>query len=275
MRPTVSLAISSPCAESWDAMTPTATGRHCAACQKTVVDFTLKTDAEILAHLTQAAGGVCGRLWSDQLRRPLRPAMAPPVSGRWRTWLAAVTSVWALREAAAAPALGQAAAGLHAPHPRKKPSRPIPRASLPALHVRGVVLDALSREPVAGVAVFLKGQNRTSTTDSAGRFSMRLAAGRLSPGRQAVVLHRFGYQSQTVFVALAGKATALTVALNPNGAAGGAEIVAQAPATERRFITSGAVCIMEVKELVVPAKPPRALGRFCHWLTRPFRRFAH
>jgi hypothetical protein len=30
-------------------MTPRGPGCHCAACQKTVVDFTLKTDAEILA----------------------------------------------------------------------------------------------------------------------------------------------------------------------------------------------------------------------------------
>ena len=30
---------------------PTAIGRHCAACAKTVVDFTLKPDAENLAYL--------------------------------------------------------------------------------------------------------------------------------------------------------------------------------------------------------------------------------
>ncbi|QKG58368.1 hypothetical protein GKZ68_18075 [Hymenobacter sp. BRD128] len=82
--------IPQPCAESWDAMTPTATGRHCAACQKTVVDFTLKTDAEILAALRQASGQTCGRLRADQLARPLVPATQP---NRWRSWLGAMLAV--------------------------------------------------------------------------------------------------------------------------------------------------------------------------------------
>ncbi|MDQ2793387.1 MAG: hypothetical protein M3Y12_05195, partial [Bacteroidota bacterium] len=62
MRPATFLIIPQPCPESWDAMSPTDMGRHCAACAKTVVDFTLKTDAEILAHLAGAvAGRTCGR----------------------------------------------------------------------------------------------------------------------------------------------------------------------------------------------------------------------
>lgn len=77
-----------PCAESWAAMTPNNLGRHCLACQKTVVDFTLKSDAEILAYFQQvSAGRTCGRFRVGQLERPTRPLLGAPPP-RWQRWLA-------------------------------------------------------------------------------------------------------------------------------------------------------------------------------------------
>ena len=91
-------------------MSPVANGRHCAACQKTVVDFTLKTDAEILAHLAIAANGpICGRFAAGQLERPLQRAAPAAPSGYWRAWLAAAVAVWGLREGAGVAAHAQAA----------------------------------------------------------------------------------------------------------------------------------------------------------------------
>jgi hypothetical protein len=88
-RRATSIRIPEPCAESWAAMAPDSRGRHCATCQKTVVDFTYKTDAEILAYFRQVgAGRTCGRFLAGQLGRPLRPA---PFVGRpphWQLWLA-------------------------------------------------------------------------------------------------------------------------------------------------------------------------------------------
>jgi hypothetical protein len=55
-------------------MQPTEKGRHCQSCCKTVVDFTLMSDAEIIRHLSQAGAHVCGRLMPDQLNRTLMPA---------------------------------------------------------------------------------------------------------------------------------------------------------------------------------------------------------
>jgi hypothetical protein len=111
MRPTAtSLAIPQPCHESWDAMSPATTGRHCAACAKTVVDFTLKTDAEILAYLAGAANDrTCGRFAAGQLERPLQRAAPVAPAARWRAWLAAAVAVWALREGTGTAANAQAA----------------------------------------------------------------------------------------------------------------------------------------------------------------------
>ena len=81
--------IPQPCAESWDAMAPASGGRHCAACHKTVVDFTQKNDAEILAYFREVgAGRTCGRFRAGQLGRPLQAA--PPIGrpSHWQLWLA-------------------------------------------------------------------------------------------------------------------------------------------------------------------------------------------
>lgn len=65
------LNIPQPCNESWHQMTPAARGRHCASCQKTVVDFSNSTDATILAYFKSANQSVCGRFKNEQLDRPL------------------------------------------------------------------------------------------------------------------------------------------------------------------------------------------------------------
>ncbi len=83
------IRIPEPCAESWATMTPTSGGGHCAACQKTVVDFTQKTDAEILTYFRQVgAERTCGRFRAGQLGRPLQPARPAPRPLRWQLWLA-------------------------------------------------------------------------------------------------------------------------------------------------------------------------------------------
>ena len=75
-----------PCLAPWDAMLPTNAGRHCAACQKVVVDFSQQTDAELLAYFRRAQPGTtCGRFRAGQLGRPL---VAPPP--RCVAWLAGV-----------------------------------------------------------------------------------------------------------------------------------------------------------------------------------------
>ena len=66
----VKIQIPEPCSQSWAEMTPEAGGRHCAACAKTVTDFTRMTDAQILEVLRNSAGS-CGRFTADQLGREL------------------------------------------------------------------------------------------------------------------------------------------------------------------------------------------------------------
>ncbi len=88
MSTSMHLQIPTPCSENWSAMDLVEKGRHCAACQKTVVDFTGMSDAEVVRAISQAGSNVCGRLAPDQLNRKLSDI--PPVQHQWRIGLALV-----------------------------------------------------------------------------------------------------------------------------------------------------------------------------------------
>ncbi len=228
MRPPVTLAIPQPCHENWAAMIPTTAGRHCAACQQTVVDFTLKTDAEILAYLARAANGrTCGRFAVGQLERPLqRPVPAAPT--RWRTWLAAAVAVWGLREAAATAARAQAATECRpqysggpvpvilAPNPPKATAaqeaqaagNPLPSsasfesvldgsgAGAAAPVLRGIVTETGSGEPLPGCTVLIAGTRFGISTNAEGRFELPVPDSLLCAREITLTISSVGFVSQ-------------------------------------------------------------------------------
>ncbi|WP_157588794.1 hypothetical protein [Psychroserpens burtonensis] len=48
MRTTLIINIPKPCHEDWNQMTTQQKGRHCSSCEKTVIDFTSKTNEQIV-----------------------------------------------------------------------------------------------------------------------------------------------------------------------------------------------------------------------------------
>lgn len=265
--PALALQIAQPCHESWAAMTPTEGGRHCATCQKTVIDFTWKTDAEILAYLASASSETCGRLRTDQQNRPLvSPSPARPAP-RWRTWLASALALWSTRESLGASAHPAPSASSHH-SPSKAPKLSQPARAAKRLH--GTVRDAATHEPLVGVAIFLKDEHSRATTDSAGRFSLWLPAGRPTGRHRQLVLHRAGYLSRQLPLAPAPGGQ-LELVLRTDPAAVGVEVIGIEREREYRM-SSGSVTTLslEDKPPALPAARPR--HGFFHWLTRPFRR---
>ncbi len=60
--------IKTPCSENWNDFTPTKTGGFCSSCQKNVIDFSNKSNAEIQSILEQnKSEKVCGRFRTTQL----------------------------------------------------------------------------------------------------------------------------------------------------------------------------------------------------------------
>jgi hypothetical protein len=187
-------------------MTPASGGRHCAACQKTVVDFTHKTDAEILAYFKQAGAAVpCGRFRASQLARPLQPAVPASPAPRWRGWLAAALALWSLRaEATGAPLAAPVPPS--AQHPRPKAAPAPPTRQVAGRLVCGVVRAADGQEPLAQATVRLKGTPRTATTDAHGYFRLWVPARRGPHTQQVLVVEQEGFRAKTVRVPLAARA---------------------------------------------------------------------
>jgi len=266
-QPSTALRIPQPCAENWAAMMPTATGRHCAACQKTVVDFTQKTDAEILAMLRQAAGGTCGRLRADQLGRPLVAPAPPP---RWRAWLGAVLAVGSVlgaSRAAAQSALGDYHGGpVPAAHPTgvgqaAAPPGPVQPAEPPLSSsqaeaggpfvIRGTVIDSITHEGLPGVTILLAGTTTGTATDATGAFTLPVATGATSV---QLAVRYIGYVGQQLMVP-AASSQAVVVALQ----------------NDVKGMLAGEVVVCGVSKQPWPWHPRRFFNWSKYWLTRPFR----
>ena len=63
------IVIDNPCHENWDAMSPNEKGAFCLSCQKTVIDFSVKTVDEIKNFFVKLpeTEAVCGRFKEEQL----------------------------------------------------------------------------------------------------------------------------------------------------------------------------------------------------------------
>ena len=69
---TFAISIPKPCHEDWNKMTPDAKGAFCASCQKSVYDFSDKTNEEIISVFEkEEEGKVCGRFTPAQLSQPV------------------------------------------------------------------------------------------------------------------------------------------------------------------------------------------------------------
>lgn len=67
------ITISKPCHENWEKMTPAEKGRFCSVCSKTVRDFTVASDDEIIDVISNAADkDICGNFYDSQLNRHLK-----------------------------------------------------------------------------------------------------------------------------------------------------------------------------------------------------------
>ncbi|MGI4870004.1 MAG: carboxypeptidase-like regulatory domain-containing protein [Janthinobacterium lividum] len=198
-----------PCHESWAAMTPASVGRHCAACQKTVVDFTRMTDSEVVTFLGKNASVSCGRFRESQLSRPLLAA-AQPVAG-WRRWAGAMLALLGVGTVFGLKAQAQAGLPVHSGGPApagavrasqvagspvatvgnqpavSSQSSPTHQAAARLLH--GTVVDSATHRPLPWVQVLLAGTKLGVATDADGNFQLEIPA---SKARSAMEV-RFAY----------------------------------------------------------------------------------
>ena len=193
----LTVTIPESCHESWAAMTPAAQGRHCAACDKVVVDFTRLTDAEVVAFLSRPTGPGCGRFRAEQLSRPLWATPAAPTP---RRWLAAALALLGL--GAAGPAVAQTKSAAPQEQRQLLGEPAAAAAGSPDRVIRGRVTDAGSGEGLPGVTVLLRDTWVGVSSDKDGYFTLHIP-----PPYHSVTKGRFidissiGYFTQQIALA--------------------------------------------------------------------------
>ncbi len=175
MKPTINISIPTPCHEKWEDFTPASGGRHCASCDKVVVDFSKMSDEDIVNYFKQRNMGTCGRFREDQLRN----YGLPPIKKRPRGWqhvwasLAGAVLIMLSRETVAQERVGKPVLTRVQDEPSRSDTVAVNKFS-----AEGIVF-ADDDSALPGVSVYIKGTAFGTTTDAEGKFTLdnNVAAG--------------------------------------------------------------------------------------------------
>lgn len=154
-------------------MTQAEKGKFCGSCQKTVVDFTNMSDRQLAEFFKKPSGSVCGRFQQDQLERDITipKKRIPWVKYFFQFALPAFLVSMKASAQKKLPIKGDTVVcttmtmGMVA----------IPHQVTTDKEISGVVNNEQG-EPVSFATIKIKGENKTTTTDAAGRFKLKTVA---------------------------------------------------------------------------------------------------
>ncbi|MBL7807694.1 MAG: hypothetical protein JNN28_07770 [Saprospiraceae bacterium] len=182
----IQLKIPEPCAEKWTSMTPFGPDcRYCAQCDKNIVDFTFKSDAEILVYLQQHQGRICGRFRADQLHRNIR-------AGRKKGWSiqAFVTGLIGL---VSLPAWAQQdLKPLNLDQPIHQVDIPPALKDTLCRTITGKIVDPQTGDPLIGAVILYR--NFGVVTDVDGVFRLRIPLSAFSSPDELIQVRYTGFE---------------------------------------------------------------------------------
>lgn len=191
MKKTLTLQIPEPCHENWNQMTSVDKGHFCSSCNKTVLDFTQKSDEQIIEAF-ESHEKVCGRFKTSQLNRQL--VLERKEKNSFRTLIASgffsflTFGYYQEVKAQGEPKTIQtdsAATNMI----KGKPAVSILKKNV----IRGTILDD-NNLPLPGVNVIVKGTTTGTYTDFDGNFEIK------AEKEQTLELSFLGYLTKEVVV---------------------------------------------------------------------------
>jgi len=171
------IQISNPCQEKWGNMQPGTNGKFCSSCQKSVVDFTHFTDAELKRWFNENKGNSCGRFKPEQLDRLIQ-GKPNYTFNKFKPGLAAASllaflSVPKLVNANSAKAPYTQTEGQKAKSFLTAAGEVLPDT---LRTIKGHVVDKDDKQPVVGANVSVNNKLALAYTDIKGNFEIRLPA---------------------------------------------------------------------------------------------------
>lgn len=170
----ISLGIADACHEDWNKMDAAEQGRFCQSCQKTVIDFSMMTDKEILNYITERKTQLCGRFTRDQLNRTLVPETR--TRNRFTYfWNLVIATFLSTGAASAQTGSKPTKASSHQDSTRKTDEITVGISLPPGLKwVNGVIKDSKTNRPIPYATVYVKGTRSGLSTREDGRFGMNI-----------------------------------------------------------------------------------------------------
>ena len=193
----IKLQVAEPCHESWNKMSPADQGRFCQSCQKTVTDFSMMNDKEILNYLSQKGADTCGRFTNDQLNRTLVSEAKKPFSRAylWNIVLATFLTTGAANAQTKQSPVKRTIVTKKKVVPRENELMGLVIRTIPdeLKQVKGIVLDSKTNEPIPSATVIVKGTENGVTADENGNFSLKLSD---NDSNAVISVSCVGYTSQ-------------------------------------------------------------------------------
>lgn len=171
-------------------MTTVNEGKYCMSCQKTVVDFSLMSDNEILLHISKARSNVCGRFMPEQLNRGINIIDKEKRSSWKYAWKVMLAALLISAEGNAQTKLLQGKIKIS-----HNPNTLQPELKEPGKTVKEpvvTVVDADNGTPLQSASVIIKGTNTGVVTDSNGNFIV------IPPMKtnKTIIVSSVGYESR-------------------------------------------------------------------------------
>ncbi len=234
----IHIRIAEPCHQNWNEMTPTQQGAFCHSCKKNVIDFTRKTENEIYDLVTQPTAQLCGRFTQFQLQQPVRKTEVKNGLLNWRAIAASLAGLLALGKQATASDLetkpkadttfaaktdtafvakNDLQVNIEAPKTKLRCVESVGMFTTTVItdttqhRLKGQVLDAEFKEPLAVARLMLKEAGTGTTADFDGYFDFGVDMERYK--NDTLVINYVGYEQKEI--PLAEFKTDEPILLNP------------------------------------------------------------
>lgn len=178
------IQLNNPCEEDWNTMTDVKNGKFCASCSKTVVDFSLMSDQQIIDYFLKQPTNSCGRFSHDQLNRGLQTDKKRHSSLTHKLILFCLF-VFNLVPRKLNAQISKTPNQATNPKDSFNSQTPLNQtASEPTLMktIKGHVFDSLTKKPLSHVLVEIEETKYVTTTDSTGEYSISIPDSLLQTG---------------------------------------------------------------------------------------------
>ncbi|MBC8756229.1 carboxypeptidase-like regulatory domain-containing protein [Kordia sp. YSTF-M3] len=193
--PEIKVSIPEPCHEDWNNMTPTEKGKFCGVCTKEVIDFSAKSDEEIVKYAV-ANTNLCGRFHASQLDRKL--IVDRKKRNHWLSYAASLLFPMALFSQEVKKG------NQNIPKTEQTNTSTFTSLNISSLQRQGKTVNQISTVngtvtddsglPLQGASIVIKGTDIGKTTDFDGNFSIKANLG------QILVISYEGFESKEIKV---------------------------------------------------------------------------